>query len=33
MRLYDDLEAVLLDEEAIEAEVQRLGERISNRFY
>ena len=33
MTIYDDLEAVLLDEEAIEAEVQRLGERISNRFY
>ena len=30
VRLYDDLEAVLLDEEAA---VQRLGERISNRFY
>ncbi len=32
MTLYNDLEAILLDEEAIQAEVRRLGERISKDY-
>jgi len=32
MTIYDDLEAVLLDEKAIQAEVHRLGERISKDY-
>jgi hypoxanthine phosphoribosyltransferase len=32
MSLYDDLEAILLDEEAIQTEVQRLGREISNDY-
>ncbi|OGK96333.1 MAG: hypoxanthine phosphoribosyltransferase [Candidatus Rokubacteria bacterium RIFCSPLOWO2_02_FULL_68_19] len=32
MSLYDDLEAILLDADAIQAEVRRLGERISKDF-
>lgn len=32
MTLYDDLEAILLDEEAIQAEVRRLGEQISKDY-
>lgn len=32
MTLYDDLEAILMDEEAIQAEVRRLGERISKDY-
>ena len=32
MTPYDDLEAVLLDEKAIQAEVHRLGERISKDY-
>ena len=32
MTIYDDLEAVLLDENAIQAEVHRLGERISKDY-
>lgn len=32
MSLYDDLEAILLDEETIQAEVRRLGEQISKDY-
>src|SRR3990167_7122447 len=32
MSLYDALEAILLDEETIQAEVRRLGERISKDY-
>ena len=32
MTLYDDLEAILMDEEAIQAEVRRLWERISKEY-
>ncbi len=32
MTLYDDLEAILMDEEVIQAEVRRLGERISKDY-
>ena len=32
MSIYDDLEAILLDEEAIQAEVRRLGEQISKDY-
>ncbi len=32
MSLYDDLEAILLDKEAIQAEVQRLGREISKDY-